>query len=72
MPAPARGREEQGEPGWEAALSRLNRVARPSDPPFAPEAWSIADAPARAIGPERCRSDLKLVAEESFASEAGK
>jgi hypothetical protein len=76
MPAPARGREEQGGLSREAALARLDAV----DLPFAQKARSIAGAmlqfpgvtrvgvSVRAAGPEPGRSDLKLVAAESLRS----
>jgi hypothetical protein len=76
MPAPARGREEQGGLSREAALARLDAV----DLPFAQKARPIAGAmlqfrgvtragvSVRAAGPNPRRSDLKLVAAESLRS----
>jgi len=73
-----RSGETPGELGREQALARLNAVDLPVALPFKPEEWPIAGAmlqfpgvtwrgaSVRAAGPERWRSDLKLVAAEGF------
>jgi hypothetical protein len=76
MPAPARGREEQGGLSREAALARLDAVDLPFAQKARPIAGSMLQFPGvtragvsvRAAGPKPGRSDLRLVAAESLRS----
>jgi hypothetical protein len=72
MPAPARGREEQGGVSRETALARLNPVDRPIDPPSAqPIAGGMLEPPGVTGGGvwvRATRPELKRI--EGIASKA--